>query len=160
MRRWLSTVIFLIAVFSFKPHAPQLAFETLLSTNAIAITGATLIDGSGRPPIKDSVVIIQRDLIAAVGPKARIKIPAGARVIDARGLVLAPGFIDTHSHTDGGLETDPAATTQVSQGITTAVVGQDGGSELPVGEFLTKLDSSPVALNVATFVGNATSVKR
>ncbi|MGH9908165.1 MAG: N-acyl-D-amino-acid deacylase family protein, partial [Pyrinomonadaceae bacterium] len=49
-----------------------------------------------------------------------------------------------------------SAATQVSQGITTAVVGQDGGSELPIGEFLKQLDSSPVALNVATFVGHAT----
>ena len=125
-------------------------------TSLIAITGATLIDGSGRQPIKDSVVIILGDLITAVGTRARIKIPAGAQLIDARGLVLSPGFIDTHSHTERGLDSDPSAATQVSQGITTAVVGQDGGSEWPIGAFLDKLDSSPSALNVATFVGHAT----
>lgn len=115
-----------------------------------------MIDGSGRQPIKDSVVIIQGDLITAVGTRARIKIPAGAQLIDARGLVLSPGFIDTHSHTERGLDADPSAATQVSQGITTAVVGQDGGSEWPIGAFLDKLDKSPTALNVATFVGHAT----
>ncbi len=91
--------------------------------------------------------------VARVG---RLKIPDGARLIDARGLVLAPGFIDTHSHSDRGLDSDPSAKTQVSQGITTIAGGQDGGSEFPVGEFLEKLHRSPAALNVLTFVGHAT----
>jgi N-acyl-D-amino-acid deacylase len=125
-------------------------------TRVIAILGATLLDGSGRAPIKNSLVVIKGDSIAVVGKKGRTKIPETAEVIEASGLVLAPGFIDTHSHTDRGLDADPLAATQVSQGITTAVVGQDGGSELPVGAFLKSLDNSPPALNVATFVGHAT----
>jgi hypothetical protein len=80
----------------------------------------------------------------------------GATVIDAKGLVLAPGFIDTHNHSDRGLANDPAATTQVSQGITTISIGQDGGSPFPVGEYLSNLDRDPVAINVLTFVGHAT----
>lgn len=126
------------------------------ATEPVAIVGATLIDGSGRPPISNSVVIIRGDLIEAVGKRGQIKIPGDARIIDASGLVLAPGFIDTHSHADRGLDSDPNATTQVSQGITTAAVGQDGGSNFPVGEFLNQLDRSPTALNVLTFVGHAT----
>jgi N-acyl-D-amino-acid deacylase len=126
------------------------------ATNLIAVTGVTLIDGSGGPPVKDSVVIIRGDSIEAVGKLGRIKIPAGAQIIDSRGLALAPGFIDIHSHADRGLESDPNAKTQISQGITTIAVGQDGGSDFPVGEFLEKLDRSPAALNVLTFVGHAT----
>jgi N-acyl-D-amino-acid deacylase len=144
-------------LFSFSTLIPsQLAQVGSPETRITAISGATLIDGSGRAPIKNSLVIIKGDSIAIVGKKGGTKIPETAEVIDASGLVLAPGFIDTHSHTDRGLDSDPLAATQVSQGITTAVVGQDGGSELPIGAFLKSLDNSPPALNVATFVGHAT----
>jgi N-acyl-D-aspartate/D-glutamate deacylase len=122
----------------------------------IAITGGTLIDGSGRAPIPDAVVIIKRDSIVAAGRRGQIKIPEGARVVDARGLIVAPGFIDTHNHSDRGFNDDPSAASQVSQGITTVAIGQDGGSALPIGEYLSKLDSNPIALNVVTFVGHAT----
>jgi N-acyl-D-amino-acid deacylase len=122
----------------------------------MAFTGVTLIDGSGNAPVTKSVVIVSGDKIQSVGRLGTLKVPNGAQVIDGRGLVLAPGFIDTHSHSDRGFDSDPAAKTQVSQGITTVAVGQDGGSAYPVGEFLQQLDRSPVALNVLTFVGHAT----
>ncbi len=122
----------------------------------IAILGATLIDGSGRAPIKDSVVVIENDRIVAVGRRGQVRIPREARVIDARGMVVAPGFIDAHNHSERGFQTDPSAASQVSQGITTVVVGQDGGSPFPVGEFLDNLDKKPIAINVLTFVGHAT----
>lgn len=122
----------------------------------IVILGATLIDGSGRAPIKDSVVVIENDRIVAVGRRGKVRIPQEARVIDARGLVVAPGFIDAHNHSERGLQSDPSGASQLSQGITTIVVGQDGGSPFPVGEFLDNLDQKPIALNVLTFVGHAT----
>jgi N-acyl-D-amino-acid deacylase len=122
----------------------------------IIILGATLIDGSGRAPIKDSAVVIEGDRIVAVGRRGQVKIPADARVIDARGMVVSPGFIDAHNHSDRGFTSDPTAASQVSQGITTVVIGQDGGSALPIGEYLTSLDKNPIALNVLTFVGHAT----
>src|SRR6185312_11047064 len=122
----------------------------------IVILGATLIDGSGRAPLRNSAVVIKGDSIVAVGRRGQVKVPSDARVIDARGLVLAPGFIDAHNHSDRGFDTDPSAASQVSQGITTVVVGQDGGSPFPVGAFLSELDQKPIALNVLTFVGHAT----
>ena len=122
----------------------------------VVILGATLIDGSGRPPLRNSAVVISGDSIVAVGRRGQVKVPANSRVIDARGLVLAPGFIDAHNHSDRGFTTDPSAASQVSQGITTVVIGQDGGSPFPVGEYLATLDKSPIALNVLTFVGHAT----
>src|SRR6266576_6413581 len=70
------------------------------SPTVIAITGATLVDGSGRAPLRDSVVIIRGDLIEAVGKRNQIRVPDDASVIQARGLVVAPGFIDTHNHSD------------------------------------------------------------
>ena len=122
----------------------------------IVLLGATLIDGSGRAPLRNSVIVIEGDSIVAVGSRGRVRIPADARVIDARGLVVAPGFIDAHNHSDRGFREDPSAVSQVSQGITTVVIGQDGGSPFPIGPYLQSLDESPIALNVLTFVGHAT----
>src|SRR5690242_4514168 len=101
-----------------------IAFEE----TSTAIVGGTLIDGSGSTPLKEQVVIIRGDSIVAVGPRGKIQIPNGARVIDATGMVVAPGFIDAHNHSDRGFADDPSAASQVSQGITTVVIGQDGGS--------------------------------
>ena len=122
----------------------------------IVLLGATLIDGSGRAPLRNSVVILQGDSIVAVGSRKQVRVPSGARGIDARGLVAAPGFIDAHNHSDRGFNDDPSAASQVSQGITTVVIGQDGGSPYPIGPYLKRLDDNPIALNVLTFVGHAT----
>ncbi|HKG98627.1 MAG TPA: D-aminoacylase, partial [Pyrinomonadaceae bacterium] len=122
----------------------------------IVLLGATLIDGSGRTPLRDSAIIIRGDTIVAVGRRGQVRIPAEAQVIDARGMIVSPGFIDAHNHSDRGFTTDPSAASQVSQGITTVVIGQDGGSAFPVGEYLAGLDKNPIALNVLTFVGHAT----
>ncbi len=159
MMRLLITAILVasaVAVLVSKTSSGNTSPSESTSPTVIAITGATLIDGSGRAPLQDSVVIIRGDLIEAVGKRNQIRVPDGALVIDANGSVVAPGFIDTHNHSDRGLDSDPAATTQVSQGITTVAVGQDGGSEFPIGDFLSTLDRHPVALNVLTFVGHAT----
>src|SRR5215207_2928839 len=128
----------------------------MLNLITIVILGATLIDGSGRAPLRDSAVVIRGDSIVAVGRRGQVRIPREAQVIDARGMVVSPGFIDAHNHSDRGFATDPSAASQVSQGITTVVIGQDGGSPFPVGEYLAGLDKNPIALNVLTFVGHAT----
>lgn len=126
------------------------------ASDTTAIVGATLVDGSGRAPLQNSVVVLKGDSIVAAGQRDRVEIPADARVIEARGLVVAPGFIDAHNHSDRGFTTDQSAGSQVSQGITTVVVGQDGGSPFPVNDFLAGLEKNPIALNVLTFVGHAT----
>jgi N-acyl-D-amino-acid deacylase len=148
-------VLFLFSQTHSNPHLPELSTQDV-SPKPTAIVGATLIDGTGRQPLRNSVVVINGDSIIAVGQKGRVKIPVDAAVVDGSGLIVAPGFIDTHNHSDRGLDRDPLAESQVSQGITTIAVGQDGGSEFPVGHFLKKLDEHPVALNVLTFVGHAT----
>lgn len=129
------------------------ACATAPDVPVVAIVNPTVVDGSGAPAFKTTAVLIRGDRIDAVGARS---IPRGATIIDAEGLTLAPGFIDIHNHSGSGLERDPAATTQVSQGITTLVLGQDGGSALPVGDYLRKLETTPVAVNVLTFVGQAT----
>lgn len=62
------------------------------------IRGATVIDGTGRPPIKDAVVVMEGDKIRAVGSKRTVRLPRGARVIDASGKYVLPGLIDMHVH--------------------------------------------------------------
>ena len=64
----------------------------------LAIVGATLIDGTGAAPIEDSVVIVEGDRITAAGPRARVAIPAGAQILEARGLALLPGLWEMHAH--------------------------------------------------------------
>jgi imidazolonepropionase-like amidohydrolase len=67
-------------------------------TRPIVIQGGTLIDGSGRPPVSDSVVVISQGRFQEVGKRGEVKIPQDAEVIDARGKTLLPGLIDGHCH--------------------------------------------------------------
>ena len=143
----------LVLAVSFPPHSNS---SVPAHAGIITFTGVTLIDGSGRSPVNDATVVVTGDSITAAGPRARIQVPQGAQLIDGKGLVLAPGFIDTHNHSDRGLDEEPTAATQVSQGITTVAVGQDGGSRWPIGDYLRKLETNQVSLNVVTFVGHAT----
>jgi len=85
------------------------------STAMIAIVGATLIDGRGGPPINDSIVIVQGDRITEIGNRLSAKIPANVEVIDASGLTLLPGLIDSHFHIDGD---DPLPALYLSHGVT------------------------------------------
>jgi imidazolonepropionase-like amidohydrolase len=71
------------------------------ANHVIAIVGATLIDGRGGAPVLDSVVLVRGEKIASVGKRSAITLPAGAEVIDAKGLTLLPGLIDSHFHIDG-----------------------------------------------------------
>jgi imidazolonepropionase-like amidohydrolase len=69
-----------------------------LADSVTAIVGATVIDGNGGPPLADAVVIISGRRITAVGPRSTTKIPAGAKIMNAAGQYLVPGFIDTNVH--------------------------------------------------------------
>ena len=119
------------------------------------IRNARLIDGTGAHA-RVTTVRIDSGRIAAIGAQPR---PSDS-VIDANGLVLAPGFIDSHSHHDRGLTSDRGALGAVSQGITTIVVGQDGGSSFPLRAFISRLERQPVAVNVASYVGHGTLRRR
>src|SRR5262245_62140686 len=65
---------------------------------ALALIGATVIDGTGGPPIPDAVVIVEGDRIVAVGPRARVSVPPGALRREVAGLTILPGLIDSHVH--------------------------------------------------------------
>ena len=110
-------------------------------------------DGTGRASF-EADVRIKGERIVAVAPHLR---PTGIEsVVDEHGLALAPGFIDMHSHGDGGLLEDLDAGTITRQGVTTILVGQDGESHYPLADYFGKLKATPPAINVASMVGQAT----
>jgi imidazolonepropionase-like amidohydrolase len=76
---------------------------------ALVISGATLVDGTGAPPVADAVVVVEGNRIVAAGPRAKVPVPNGARVVDARGRWVMPGLVDAHVHffQSGGIYTRP-----------------------------------------------------
>src|SRR5436190_9655463 len=120
-----------------------------VSAQTTLIRNATVIDGTGRAPQRADVRV-SGDRISAVG---QLTAAAGERVVDAAGFTIAPGFIDTHSHHDRGLNDRRDALAMVSQGVTTIVVGQDGGGSNLAATFA-RLDTQPVSVNLASYAGH------
>src|SRR5439155_6103502 len=119
------------------------------------IRNALVVDGSGSPARRGDVRI-SGDRIVDVGQLA----PApGDRLVNADGLALAPGFIDTHSHHDRGLDSARDAVAMVSQGVTTIVVGQDGGGS-DLAALFARLERQPVSVNLASYAGHGTIRRR
>jgi N-acyl-D-amino-acid deacylase len=134
----------------------------------IVIRNGLVFDGLGTPG-RTLDVVIANGRIASVARKAAER---GAVEIDARGLAVAPGFIDIHSHGDGSLWDDPRAESLVRQGVTTIAVGQDGSSRAPhattrgpeddarqfatFAELWAAIDRLRPAVNVASMVGLGT----
>jgi N-acyl-D-amino-acid deacylase len=140
------------------------------------LRGGEVIDGSGRPRRRADVAIAA-GRIAAVGDVDK---RSGAREIDVSGKMVAPGFIDVHTHDDRALFATPEMATKVSQGVTTVVTGNCGISLAPLlldgtppppldligdpadyryerfAEYLAALDKAPAALNAACLVGHST----
>jgi len=117
---------------------------------SLLVSGGTVIDGTGAPG-RRADLRIEGDTIVEIA--ARLEPRPGERVVDATGLVVAPGFIDMHSHASRELNARPDAESQVRQGITTAVVGQDGSSDLPISDFFDGIERARPAINYATSVG-------
>ncbi|MEU7063541.1 D-aminoacylase [Streptomyces sp. NPDC046161] len=146
----------------------------------LVIRGARVVDGTGGPPYTADVAV-HEGRIEAIG---RIR-AGGRRTLDADGLVLAPGFVDMHAHSDLALLRDPDHSAKAAQGVTLEVLGQDGLSYAPaddrtlagvraaiagwngpgddidfdwrtVGGYLDRLDSTGIAVNAAYLVPQGT----
>ncbi|MBL8270223.1 N-acyl-D-amino-acid deacylase family protein [Steroidobacter sp.] len=123
-----------------------------LTAESFLIQNARLVDGTGAPAIPRASVRIQDERIVAVGALQALP---GERVVDAKGLVLSPGFIDTHSHHDRGMSKHRDMLPAVTQGVTTLILGQDGG-HTPLPELSATLSKEPVAVNIASYLGHGT----
>lgn len=118
----------------------------------VVIRGARVVDGTGAPWFRADVAIAG-ERIAAVG---KLDGAQARRVVEARGLVLAPGFIDAHSHALAGLRRHPDAENLIRQGVTTVFEGQDGSSPLPLRAVLDEMDRLKPAVNIGFFAGHGT----
>ncbi len=119
----------------------------------VVIRGGTIYDGGeGKPFIGD--VAIRGDRIVHVGAPGRY---AAARVIDAKGLIVAPGFIDPHTHADSFLRSPDKAmrvnAAWLNQGVSTVMIGVDGSGTPDVADDAAKLEASGVGTNIVSFVG-------
>jgi N-acyl-D-amino-acid deacylase len=121
----------------------------------LILRGGMIVDGTGAAPIEGDLAISQGRVSAIA---ARVTGTA-IEEIDVRGRAVAPGFVDIHSHGDGSLDDDPRAESLIRQGITTIIVGQDGGSratgapDQSFSDLLAGYTRTVPSVNVASMVG-------
>jgi len=116
----------------------------------LLLINGQIIDGTGKPPYRGSIAI--RDgRIAAVG---RVD-GAAKKTIDVKGLAIAPGFIDVHTHAEN-IESHPAAKAFLRMGVTTLVLGNCGSSRLDLGAYFKKLEQRGFSPNVCSLIGHGT----
>jgi N-acyl-D-amino-acid deacylase len=136
---------------------PVASIRLVHSTSAtydLVITNARVIDGSGNPWVRADVAI-KDGRIAKVG---RVAASEAAQSIDAKGQILAPGFIDVHTHVESIYDL-PEAENFVRMGVTSLVSGNCGTSATDIQEFLGRIKQKPLAVNLATLIGHG-SVRR
>jgi N-acyl-D-amino-acid deacylase len=118
----------------------------------LVIKNGRIVDGTGNPWFAADLAIKQ-GRIADIG---RFDEARAARVIDANHHLVAPGFIDVHTHIEGGITRLPTAENFLQMGVTSVVTGNCGSSELPLGTWFQNLEKTGVSLNIASLVGHNT----
>ncbi len=118
----------------------------------VLIRNGRVVDGAGNAWFRGDVAV-KNGRIAAVGA---LNGRSAARTIDAAGRIVAPGFIDVHTHIEGGVEKVPRGDNFLRDGVTTVVTGNCGGSELQLAPWFEKLEKTGLGLNVASLIGHNT----
>ena len=118
----------------------------------LLIRGGRVVDGTGNPWLRADVAV-RGDRIARIG---HLPDAAADRILDAGGLVVAPGFVDPHTHAVRGIFDVPTADNYLLQGVTTLTEGNDGSSPWPIGEHLARIADAGVSPNRAVFAGQGT----
>ncbi len=118
----------------------------------LLIRDGIIIDGSGKEKFKADMGIAG-DRITAVGD---LQNAIAVKTIDAEGLIVAPGFIDVHTHCERGLPAIPSNENYIKQGVTSVVGGNCGGSPLDLDKYFTLIESKSVSTNIAVLIGHNT----
>jgi N-acyl-D-amino-acid deacylase len=116
----------------------------------ILIINGKIIDGTGNNWYYGNVAV-KNGRVIKIGRE--INLTAG-RTIDAKGLIVAPGFIDVHTHIEGDEEKQPTADNFIYDGVTTVIAGNCGASNVDIGKYLQWIDSLKLSINVATLIGH------
>jgi N-acyl-D-amino-acid deacylase len=116
----------------------------------ILIKNGKIIDGTGNNWFYGNVAISNGKIIA-VGRDVN---GSAKRIIDATGLIVAPGFIDVHTHLEGDEDKDPTAASFIYDGVTTCITGNCGSSNTDIARYLQWIDSLKLSINVATLIGH------
>jgi N-acyl-D-amino-acid deacylase len=115
----------------------------------LLVKNARIVDGTGAPAYQGDIAV-RGDRIVRIAPRIEAR---ATKVVDARGNVVAPGFIDIHVHARDGIFKVPTADNYARQGVTTLIEGPDGSSPLPIGAFLDRVAKTAIVPNFAMFVG-------
>jgi N-acyl-D-amino-acid deacylase len=117
------------------------------------IENGLLVDGTGAPPREASIGSLKGKLVVFAANESK---PVATRVIDAKGYIVAPGFIDLHTHARADLlsTNDNAVLNYLTQGVTTLVIGNDGDGTPHIEERFRALEQNQVGVNVVQFVGH------
>ena len=126
---------------------PFLAAQTV--PYDLLLRNGHIVDGSGNLWFAGDVAV-RGDTIVRI---ARFIPDPATRTIDVKGQVIAPGFIDIHSHARRGVFDVPTAENYIRQGVTTLIEGPDGDSPVPLAPFLARLDALRKSINIGTFIG-------
>lgn len=119
-------------------------------TADIIIRNGKIIDGTGNNWYYGDVAIKQGKIIAT-GKLGHYTAPT---IIDATGLIVAPGFIDVHTHIEGDEKANPLATNFIYDGVTTVIAGNCGASNVSISKYFNFLDSLKLSVNVASLIGH------
>lgn len=132
---------FIIVLIPFSLHAQQAD---------IIIKNGRILDGTGNSWHYGDIAV-QNGKIAAMGKLSRW---TATKIIDATGLIVAPGFIDVHTHIEGDEKRNPTADNFIYDGVTTVVTGNCGGSQVNMRTYFSMLDSLKLSINVASLIGH------
>ena len=139
----ISSLIF-IALFSLNTKAQE-SFDIL-------ILNGRIVDGTGNPWFDADVGIVDQRIVSI----GNLENAQASRIIDASGLIVAPGFIDPHTHAIYGIYDNPSAESSIRQGITTLLEGNDGSSPFPIDEHYQSIRETGISTNWSVFVGQGT----
>jgi len=134
--------VFILSFFSF---AAQSQYDVL-------ILNGKIIDGTGNSWFYSDVAI-KDGKIVYVGKTNNV---TATKIINAKGLIVAPGFIDVHGHIEGGVFENPTAGNYIYDGVTTVITGNCGGSADDLKRFFWRIDSMKSSINIASLVGHNT----